>query len=520
MVLLLLIIKMISLPLFLIIFFFFSLILNYISFSEKKTAIEIVNDMGIGYNLGYSFDCYDDSKEIKNPDEQITLLGNSIPTKKLINNIKKYGFKTIRLPVTWIYFLDKFGNIDSEWMSRVKEVVEWIIENNMYCILNIYNDGLPGNWLSNGINAREKFINLWKQIGEEFKDFNEYLIFESMNRVSYYYRNNFDYLFDYSTLLNFTQSFVDIIRNSGGYNNERLLLISGANNHLQLTCFGSYKMPIDPSNKLAISIHYYVPDGFTSVPYENDFGYLEKWGNDVNYNELIYNFEVMKNFFVNKGIPVILGEIGVLTEEKEKKDIVSIREFLYVVFSISSELNGIMPCLWDTSNKKFGDMNYYNRDINEWYDEKIKENFNEISKGHFIKTSEFYIKTYSQTVKTTDRFGDMLINLVDKKALKLILNVKIKGVLFFDSRFTIYSVNKEGELFSIVFNKENGKKQYDGTYIFTIDISNEDCNEYIEIIKWYGSELIFFNNLTVEYNESFLSFDYKDYKSAISNKVK
>ena len=165
-------------------------------------------------------------------------------------------------------------------------------------------------------------------------------------------------------------------------------------------------------------------------------------------------------------------------------------------------------------------MNYYNRDINEWYDEKIKENFNEISKGHFIKTSEFYIKTYSQTVKTTDRFGDIIINLVDKKALKLILNVKIKGVLFFDSRFTIYSVNKEGELFSIVFNKENGKKQYDGTYIFTIDISNEDCNEYIEIIKWYGSELIFFNNLTVEYNESFLSFDYKDYKSAISNKVK
>ncbi len=80
-----------------------SLLLTYQSNKYKiKPAIETVNGMGIGYNLGNSFDCYNISIKINNPNEQITLLGNPIPTKKIITNIKKNGFKTIRFPVTWI----------------------------------------------------------------------------------------------------------------------------------------------------------------------------------------------------------------------------------------------------------------------------------------------------------------------------------------------------------------------------------------------------------------------------------
>ena len=119
------------LPLILITVFIISLIETYLNLSKEKTAMKIVNEMGFGYNLAYSFDCYDFYEKITNPDEQITLMGNQIPTKKLISNIKKYGFKTIRFPVTWINFIDDYGNVNAEWMSRVKQVVKWIVKMNI-----------------------------------------------------------------------------------------------------------------------------------------------------------------------------------------------------------------------------------------------------------------------------------------------------------------------------------------------------------------------------------------------------
>ena len=111
------------LPIILIIIFLFSLILNHQSYLSRKTALEIVNEMSLGYNLGNSFDSYNISIIINNPDDQITLFGNPLPTKKLISNLKKSGFKTIRFPVTWTYFIDDYGNINHEWMMRIKEVV-------------------------------------------------------------------------------------------------------------------------------------------------------------------------------------------------------------------------------------------------------------------------------------------------------------------------------------------------------------------------------------------------------------
>ena len=107
-----------------IIILILSLIFNYISLNKKKTALEIARDIGIGYNLGNTFDSYNNIKEIKNPDDQITLLGNVVPTRDMIRNIKKCGFKTIRIPVTWMNFMNDLGIINSEWMSRVKEVVD------------------------------------------------------------------------------------------------------------------------------------------------------------------------------------------------------------------------------------------------------------------------------------------------------------------------------------------------------------------------------------------------------------
>ena len=287
--------------------------------------------MGIGYNLGNSFDCYDNSIIINTPDDQITLKGNNIPTKKLISNIKKNGFKTIRFPITWINFIDESGKVNSNWMARVKEVVDWIIYYNMYCIINIYHDGKSGNWLSKGIDSKNKYDLLWTQIANEFKDYNDYLVFESMNEVEFKSGDNYDY----ETLFNLTQSFIDIVRSSGGKNSERLLIIAGANAQYDLSISDDFKIPTDPANNFAISLHYYIPYSFTKES-ENENSSVTKWGNNDNYDEIMMYYYIMKTIFVDNGILIILSEIGVLTEDKKEDE--SIREFLYVTFALAGNL--------------------------------------------------------------------------------------------------------------------------------------------------------------------------------------
>lgn len=508
---------MVNLTFILIFLFFLSLLLSYQSFLYEKTTMDIVNEMGIGYNLGYSFDSYNKSIEINNPEEQITLMGNPIPTKKMILNIRKYGFKTIRFPVTWINFIDEFGNVQSEWMKRVKEVVKWIIEKKMYCILNLYNDEEEGNWLREGIEARDKYVNLWTQIAEEFKDYNEYLIFEEMNKPSFYDEYN---IFDYNSYNNLSRTFIDIIRNSGGINSKRLIIIPGM--HASFKTSFNYELipPNDPANKLAMSFHYYYPEEFTTIDEDTSTNYYEKsnyWGGENNYKEIISDFDKMKKLYLDNGIPIIISEIGVITEKS--KDKASIREYLYTIFSLSLEKGSIVPCLWDTSNKEMGYMNFYDREKDEWYDIKLKEIFYKLSKKkNEVKSSNFYDETNKETTYETNIGGEYEVPLNDRKPLKIILNTAYKGILFKDYSFSVYCQDKTGDDIFISFGKENGKKQYDGTIIYTFDISDLDCKNYIQIIKYNSKELIF-NNLTIVYNETFNFFNYKAYKARILEEI-
>ena len=251
-----------------------SILITYFSLHPKRTAIEVVNDMGMGWNLGNTFDCFNKSIKLKYPDDQITLWGNVVPTKEMVVGIKKYGFKTIRFPITWMAFMDESGNVDPNWMARVKEVVDWITKDKIYCIINLHHDGVKGNWLSEGLKSKNKFINLWSQIANEFKDYDEHLIFESMNEVDF----TKDGVYDYITLLILNQAFVDVIRNSGGNNGERLIIISGAKNNIDMTYSKEYKLPIDPSNKFAIAMSYYVPQQFALEEDDNLWTYFDSDG--------------------------------------------------------------------------------------------------------------------------------------------------------------------------------------------------------------------------------------------------
>ena len=515
------------LPYILLTIILLSLLFSYLSMISTKNSFDIVRDMGIGYNLGNTFDSYSFIGEINTPEEQITLNGNTLPTKNLIKKLKKYGFKTIRFPVTWLHFIDEYGNINSDWMSLVKNIVDLIVNSELYCILNIYNDGHYGNWLARGIEVKDKYINLWTQIANEFKNYNNYLIFESMDEVYFYNPRTYNY--DYDAIINLNQAFVDTIRNSGGYNNKRLLIVAGASDDLDMTYSSDYKIPVDPSNKLAVSIHYFVPLTFARVYYFEPFNWTDgndivfnyeptlSWGNQDEYFQMTIDFESMKNIFVSKGIPIIISEVGVLTEEKKKLE--SIREYLYTLFSLSLDYDGIMTCLWDTSNKQYGKMNFYDRENDKWYDDKLKENFMQISRGKYIKPKDFYIKTYFQTATITYLEGTIQLKIGNRKALTIILNARLTGILFIDLDFTIYTYDSFGRYNKINFEKSDGKKQYDGTYIFTIDVSKIKCYDYIVVTKSMGMQYITLNNLTVEFEESFQSIDYKSYKAAISNYV-
>ena len=176
-----------------------------------------------------------------------------------------------------------------------------------------------------------------------------------------------------------------------------------------------------------------------------------------------------------------------------------------------------MSCLWDTSKKTAGDFNYYNRETNIWYDENIKDNFWRIYKGKYIKPLEYYSFTNKETVISLNVDGNIRINLNNnKKVLTVNVNVNFNGFQISDIFFGVVCQDKTGDFIVKLFEEKYGKKQYDGNYVFTMDIRKENCNHFIEVHK-FGTDVVTFNNLTVEYEQSYLIFDYKSYKEAISN---
>jgi hypothetical protein len=162
-------------------------------------------------------------------------------------------------------------------------------------------------------------------------------------------------------------------------------------------------------------------------------------------------------------------------------------------------------------------MNFYDRTNDIWYDEKIKNNFIQISKGKYIKPKDYYIYTTFESTNIYYSFGSLVIDFGTRKVLKIIINTRLTGVLFVDFDFTIFTKNKNGNEFEISFGKENSKKQYDGTYIFTIDVSKRDCNNFVGAAITRGMKYITLNYLTLEFEETFLSFDYESFKNAISS---
>ena len=498
---------------FLIALFILSLIIDYIYFSINKTAFQIVDEMGIGYNFGKTYNCCSPVDEESGLYEEKKIWGALLPSKKAINKIKKYGFKTIRFQILYTNLTDI---INSEWLIKVKETVSWILNDGMYCILCVYHD--KEFWISRGENSKDNYINFWEQISNQFIDNDEHLIFETLCEI------NID--IDYLYFLNFTQDFIDTIRNSDGFNKKRLLIIPEMITELELINDYFFEMPKDPTNKKAVSLRYYFPsqtlNEFETEPlyWRDKYGALyetipiKKWGSDYDYKEIMNKMEMLKNIFINKGIPVIFGEVGILS--KFNNDPSSNREFLYTLFSLTKQINGIMACLWDNSEKISRNNNYYNRENDTWNDEIIRKNIITISKDKEPKISDYYIKTNLEVfISYLNIYSN---NISNKKLLKVTINAKIYGILGIDFELIITSFfNNDWN--DLVINKKDGKKQYDGTTVFAMDVSNKDFSNEVYVMVLGDNNYIFINNVTFEFKEKFPYFDYKSYKNSISKDI-
>lgn len=279
--------------------------------ADVMTAFEITQDMKIGWNLGNTLDAVGGAQHKGLETE--TAWGNPKATQEMMDAVKAKGFNTVRLPTTWYEHMDSDNNIDPEWMARVREVVDYCYKNDMYVILNIHHE----EWINrpdfdtayDEMSVKLKAV--WKQIAEEFKDYDQHLIFEGMNEPR---AAGTDYewwlapsaptekLFEVINKLN--QDFVDTVRSvESPYKDTRLLscppyCASGSD----VNMMAGLDIPNDPY--VAASVHAYSPYNFCMGDGDHST-FSDSYATDL--ESILKNIRVQ---FIDKNIPVILGEFS------------------------------------------------------------------------------------------------------------------------------------------------------------------------------------------------------------------
>lgn len=340
------------------------------------TTMELVRDMGIGINLGNTMEaCGDWIAECSEgkPKDYEKAWGSPEVTKEMIEGFAKEGFGVLRIPVAWSNMMAHDGTytINAEYDARVHEIVDWTLESGMYAIINIHWDG---GWVNNFPNDKQesmkRYTHMWEQIADSFKDYDDYLMFESQNEEL-----GWDSIWNpwgdgtgkaesYALCNEINQAFVDTIRSSGGNNPKRHLLISGYNTGIDRTCDPLFKMPNDPANRMAVSVHYYSPAGFAILEEDADWGKATPtWGSEQDYASLRSEMDMMKTNFTDKGIPVIIGEYGCPTTNKEPA---SVQRFLSSVCEEAYN-RGHCPVMWSTPG------GHYNRETYKMEDQELQK---------------------------------------------------------------------------------------------------------------------------------------------------
>lgn len=303
--------------------------------SETKTATEIVSDIKVGWNLGNTFDSYD-SDTSKTVDE--TYWGNPKTTKEMIDSVKNAGFNAIRIPVTWLNHVDSDFNIDSSWMSRVQEVVDYAYSDGMYIILNVHHD--DNTWLDvQSTNANDTLAKIWTQIATNFESYDYHLIFEGMNEprtIGSANEWNGGTHEERENINVYWQTFVDTVRATGGNNSSRALIVSTYGQSINADAVADLKVPSD--SNIIVSIHSYAPWNFAG----NADSDVSTFGSDEDKNDLNNGFDLLKSTFIDKGIPVIIDEFGSIDKNNEDQ-----RAAHFTYYVSAAKQRGIKCFVWD-----------------------------------------------------------------------------------------------------------------------------------------------------------------------------
>lgn len=319
--------------------------------ADFEKAADAVKHMGLGWNLGNTLDAnsqkatdfttaaYWGQQDLSSE----TCWGQYITKPELMKMMKDAGFGAIRVPVTWYNHIDINGNVNPAWMARVHEVVDYVIDQGMYCIINVHHDtGADGNSFKSWIKAdeanyaqnRARYERLWQQIAEEFKDYGQLLLFESYNEMldplsSWCYAsfaasgryNESVATSAYNAINSYAQSFVTAVRATGGNNAQRNLIV---NTYAAANGYGTWSthlpepltklnMPAGESDHIAFEIHAY-PSIANSNNTDRPIADIKK--------EVDGMINLLKTQLVSKGAPVIFGEWGTSNVDATETDYV------------------------------------------------------------------------------------------------------------------------------------------------------------------------------------------------------
>jgi endoglucanase len=312
---------------------------------EELNATNAVRLMSPGINFGNTMEAI--------PTE--TSWGNPAPTQAYFRGVRAAGFRSIRIPLSWTQYADANDRISPKWMAHVTEVVRMGFGAHLYVMINVHWDG---GWIQATF-AKQKAVILklrrfWSQIATNFKDFGNHLLFAGTNEIGV------EGVYGPPTPENaevqnsFNQAFVDTVRSSGGENATRMLVVQGYNTDIDATIKVNAKMPVDSAvDRLMMEVHYYSPYNFALNDKSNVWQWgkaatdpkaTDTWGNE---DYVDGQFAKMKAAFVDKGVPVILGEYSAGMKARfPGMDRYRKLWDEYVTWSACS--HGMVPVFWDT----------------------------------------------------------------------------------------------------------------------------------------------------------------------------
>lgn len=506
---------------------------------EDLNQSQIVEAMGPGWNLGNQLESVTDNV----PEE--TNWGNPVITEKLIQSVKAAGFKSIRIPVSYFAKIDddKDYTIDSKWLDRVQEVVDYCIKNDLYAVINIHGDGyntIDGSWLlCNGKNQTEikkKYKKVWKQIAERFKNYDEHLLFESMNEEfdGSYSEPNKEY---YQNINDYNQIFVDTVRKTGDNNTKRWLIIPGWNTNIDyITGDYGFKLPTDQyrdksidkeEQRIMISVHYYSPWDFCGG--ENCV--ITQWGNEADdpsktsttcdETYMKNQLNLMKTTFADKGYPVFIGEYGSIDKTSYDSENEYYRAYFARKLCQLSRKNGCIPMYWDNGYNGVHGFGLFDRTtceitqpviidaIMEGFGQKASQNSTLMSVRLYVSDSKYWTTIQSDnTARITKKGGTYTLKLKgDKDMLSNITTIALKDCDvelgnqtksdFTNAQIVIDKVRFNGTDYTVKENKND-------------EVFSEKGNLQMELINQWSEAEPMIEGLQKKESFSFQDADYKD----------